>query len=232
MGYLAEPIGGKRIRGNSDLRRALIQNLDLRWEWYPRTGEVVSVAGFYKHFRRPIERVLVQTSDGNAPDVTFQNARAADNYGVELELRKRLDEIGLSPVTLFANTTIMKSSIKVDTTDGSSLTNRDRAMVGQAGYVVNAGLEFATPGGLSLTALYNVVGRRVFEAGISPLPDAYEEARHLVDVAVRVPLLETLTVKADAKNLLDQRYRVTQGGLDQLSYRTGRTFGLGFSWTP
>lgn len=232
VGYLAEPIGGKRIRGNSDLDRALIQNLDLRWEWYPRTGEVISVAGFYKHFDRPIERVLVQTSDGNAPDVTFQNARAADNYGIELELRKRLDVIGLSPLTIFANTTVMKSTIKVDTTDGSSLTNRDRAMVGQAGYVVNAGLELAAPGGMSLTALYNVVGRRIFEAGINPLPDAYEEARHLVDVSVRVPVFEGLTVKADAKNLLDERYRITQGGLDQLSYRTGRTFGFGFTWTP
>lgn len=231
-GYLAEPIGGKRIRGNPNLKRALIQNLDARWEWYPRSGEAISVAGFYKHFRNPIERVLIQTSDGNAPDVTFQNARSADNYGVELELRKRLDPIGLAPLTLFANTTLMKSRIKVDTTDGSSLTNQNRAMVGQSSYVINAGLEWLAPKGISVTALYNVVGRRIFEAGINPLPDAYEEARHLVDVSLRIPLLQTLTVKADAKNLLNEPFRITQGGQDQLYYLTGRAFSFGATWTP
>jgi hypothetical protein len=231
-GYLAEPIGGKRIRGNQNLERALVQNLDARWEWYPRAGEAISVAAFYKHFERPIERVLIQTSDGNAPDVTFQNARAADNYGVELEVRKRLDHLGLAPLTVFANATLMKSKIKVDTTDGSSLTNENRAMVGQSPYVVNAGVEWQAPKGISVTALYNVVGRRIYEAGINPLPDAYEEARHLVDVSVRVPLLQTLTVKADAKNLLNEPYRITQGGLDQLYYLTGRSFSFGATWTP
>jgi hypothetical protein len=231
-GYLAEPIGGKRIRGNQSLRRALIQNLDARWEWYPRVGEVVSVAAFYKHFRRPIERVLIQTSDGNAPDVTFQNARAADNYGMEVELRKRLDAIGLTPLTAFANLTLMKSTITVDTTDGSSLTNRNRAMAGQAPYVINGGVEWLSSGGISLTALYNVVGRRIFEAGINPLPDAYEEARHLLDVSVRLPVHATLTLKADARNLLNEPFRITQGGEDQLSYRSGRTFAVGATWTP
>jgi outer membrane receptor protein involved in Fe transport len=230
--YIAEPLGGKVVRGNEDLQRALVQNLDLRWELYPRAGEVISVAGFYKHFRRPIERVLVQTSDGNAPDATFQNARSAQNYGVELEVRKRLDAIGLRPLTLFANTTLIRSRIKVDTADGSSLTNKNRPMVGQAGYVVNAGVEFLTSGGFSVTGLYNVTGRRIFEAGILPLPDAYEEARHLVDVSVRIPILATMTAKLDAKNLLNEPYRITQGGLDQLRYTTGRIFAAGLTWTP
>ena len=229
--YIAEPIGGKRVRGNPDLERALIRNLDLRWEWYPRTGEVVSVAGFSKHFRRPIERVLRQTADGNAPDVTFQNARAADNYGLELEVRTRLDRVGLAPFTVFANATLMHSAITVDTADGTSLTHQRRAMVGQAGHVVNAGLEYAS-GGLSATLLYNLVGRRIVEAGILPLPDAYEEARHLLDLSLRIPLFPTLTARLDAKNLLDQPYRVTQGGLDQLRYTTGRQFAAGFTWTP
>jgi hypothetical protein len=230
--YIAEPIGGKKVRGNPNLKRALIQNLDTRWEWYPRTGETVGLALFYKRFKQPIERVLIQTSDGNAPDATFQNATSADNYGVELELRKRLDGLGLSPLTLFANTTIMQSTIKVNTADGSSPTNESRPMAGQAKYVVNAGVELLTPGGLSVTGLYNVVGRRIAEAGILPLPDAYEEARHLVDVSVRIPVFQQLMVKLDAKNLLNEPYRLTQGGLDQLRYDTGRVFGMGITWAP
>ena len=35
-----EPIGGIITFGNPNLQRALIQNYDLRWEWYPRSGEL------------------------------------------------------------------------------------------------------------------------------------------------------------------------------------------------
>ena len=48
-----EPIGGIITFGNPDLQRALIQNYDARWEWYPRAGEVFSVALFAKRFKEP-----------------------------------------------------------------------------------------------------------------------------------------------------------------------------------
>jgi outer membrane receptor protein involved in Fe transport len=230
--YILEPVGGKIQFGNPDLERARVQNLDARWEWYPRSGELVSIGAFYKHFDRPIERVLIQTSDGNAPNVTYQNARSARNYGVELELRKGLAPLGLAPLSLFANATLMRSRITVSRDDNSSLTNDQRPMVGQSQYVINSGLTYLSSGGISATALYNVVGRRILEAGILPLPDAYEEARHLIDLSIRVPVYQTLTVRVDAKNLLDSEYEVTQGTLSPLRYKSGRIFSGGFTWTP
>src|SRR6185369_1221290 len=44
-------------QGNPGLDRALIQNVDLRWEWFPRGGEILSAGVFYKHFDSPIEKV-------------------------------------------------------------------------------------------------------------------------------------------------------------------------------
>ena len=52
-----EQVGLATTIGNPDLKRALIQNYDLRWEWFPRTGEVVSVGVFAKRFTDPIEKV-------------------------------------------------------------------------------------------------------------------------------------------------------------------------------
>ena len=78
---------------------------------------------------------------------SFVNAEKADNYGVELELRKSLDFVtpALAPFTLFANTTLMHSEITPGNTDISSLTSTDRPMVGQAEYVVNGGLPTPAP---------------------------------------------------------------------------------------
>jgi outer membrane receptor protein involved in Fe transport len=224
-----EPIGGVITFGNPDLQRALIQNYDLRWEWYPRAGETFSAGLFAKRFNDPIERVFVAQTGALAN--SFLNAERADNYGVELEVRKSLEFVSpsLAALTLFANTTLMRSEI----TPGSNvLTSSDRPMVGQAEYVVNSGLTYAGPGGINATALYNVVGARVLEAGARPFPDTHELARHVVDVSVLVPVLASTSIRLDAKNLLDSPYRVEQGGVTRLRYKAGRVFAFGASWNP
>jgi TonB-dependent receptor len=226
-------LGGQRLFGNADLQRALIQNYDARWEWYPRSGETISLGAFYKRFRNPIERILVQNADGFSPDITFANADGADNYGVEFEFRKRLDVLtaGLRRFTLFTNATLIQSEIDVGNEGLSSLTNPSRPMAGQSEYVVNAGLGYAADNGrLSATALYNVAGRRLVEAGIFPLPDTYEQERHLVDFSMQFPVGPTLSAKFDAKNLLDEPVEYLQGPVTRLRYKSGRIFNLGFKW--
>jgi outer membrane receptor protein involved in Fe transport len=225
-----EPIGGIITFGNPDLRRALIQNYDARWEWYPAPGEVLSVGVFAKRFEDPIERVFVTQTGG--PANSFVNAENAHNYGVELEIRKGLGMLtpALAPLTVFANTTLMQSEITPGNTDISSLTSTDRPMVGQAEYVINSGLTYGNGGGLSATALYNVVGPRIVEAGAQPFPDAYEQARHVVDLSVQFPLIANTSLKLDAKNLLDSPIEIEQGGVIRSRYRTGREFSLGASW--
>lgn len=226
-------IGGLVTRGNPDLQRALIQNLDARWEYYPNPGEVLSVGLFAKRFDAPIEKVIVGTT--GAPALQFVNAKRANNYGAELEVRKNLGLLSrsLANLTLFANTTLMRSRITPGNGDISSLTSANRPMVGQAEYVLNAGFGWLSPSGRwSATALYNVVGRRIAEAGVDPLPDTYEEARHLVDVSLQFPLLGSVTGKFDGKNLLDAPYRMTQGSVLRERYKTGRVFSLGFTWKP
>ncbi len=227
-----EPIGGLITFGNPTLRRALIQNYDARWEWYPRSGEVLSLGAFVKRFDSPIERVFVNQTGAAAN--SFVNADQADNYGIELELRKQLDWISpaLAPLTLFANTTLMRSTITPGNSDISALTSAERPMVGQSEYVVNGGLTFSSPGGYTATALYNVVGPRIVEAGALPFPDAFEQARHLIDFSMQVPVFGQASLKLDAKNLLDAPYRVLQGGIVRARYRTGRVLSLGATWEP
>jgi outer membrane receptor protein involved in Fe transport len=84
--------------------------------------------------------------------------------------------------------------------------------------------------GSSATLLYSVVGPRIQSAGTIPFPDVIEEARHMVDLSVRLPLGDRWAWKVDARNLLDAPYRLTQGPVTRESYRTGRQIALGFQW--
>ncbi len=225
-----EQVGLLTTFGNPDLQRALIQNFDVRWEWFPNPGEVLSLGVFAKRFDNPIEKIIVLQAGTAA--LSYVNATSADNYGAELEFRKNLGSLSTSllPLSVFANTTVMRSQIE----PGSQvLTNADRPMVGQSGYIVNGGVNYLHPSGrFNVTALYNVAGRRIAEAGATGLPDTYEEARSLVDVTAQATLWGDLSMKVDAKNLLDAPYQFVQGDVTRARYRTGRIFAVGFSWRP
>jgi outer membrane receptor for ferrienterochelin and colicin len=226
-------LGGVSITGNASLVRTTIDNLDLRWEWFPRSGEVISLGAFGKRFVNPIERVEQATS--GAYQATFQNARSGENYGIEVELRKTLDALGAwaQGLSAFSNITVMDSRISLDTTRGLTVTNRQRRMVGQAPYVINSGLTYANVSGdLSATLLYNRVGPRIVAAGVLPLPDIIDQARNVLDLSLRFPLRSGVSARVDARNLLDARYRVTQGTLTREAWNVGRTFSVGLNWRP
>ncbi|MDX2185214.1 MAG: outer membrane beta-barrel protein [Gemmatimonadaceae bacterium] len=224
-------LGGMNLSGNADLKRSLIQNVDLRWEWYPNRDEILSLGVFFKNFIDPIERVEVATSGSSQQ--TYVNASGARNFGLELEARKRLDVLG--PVgenlVVFTNATVMESQIRLGTQGGTSVTNPNRAMVGQAPYVINSGLTWTSVSErTSATLLYNRVGRRIFAAGPLPLPDIYDEARNVVDFSVRAGLTRTLGLRFDARNLMDARFQLTQGAVRREAYNTGRVYQFGFTW--
>ena len=218
-------LGEREVFGDSSLVRTLVQNYDARWEWYPSFDEVLSIGVFAKRFDNPIEQIDVATS--GVSQLSFINAESATNYGVELEVRKRL---GL--VAMFANATLMTSHINTSNSTLSALTNDNRPMVGQAPYVVNAGLTYTSDSdALSATLLYNVVGERITSAAVTPIVvDTYERPRQLLDFSIRFPLTEGMSGKFDAKNLLNSAYEERQGDVVRYRYLMGRSFSIGASW--
>ena len=224
-------LGEREVFGDSSLVRALVQNYDARWEWYPTTSEVVSIGVFAKHFDNPIEQIDVATS--GVSQLSYINAASAFNYGVELELRKGLGFIGLWPVSFFTNVTLMKSAINTSNSNLSALTNDQRPMVGQAPYVVNTGLTYESLSGTaSATLLYNVVGARITSAAVTPITvDTYERPRHVLDFSFRLGLSGGMSLRFDARNLLDSAYEERQGTVVRHRFTTGREFALGVNWS-
>jgi outer membrane receptor protein involved in Fe transport len=224
-------LGGVSITGNERLQRGLIANYDARWEWFPGAGEVLSAGVFAKVFKNPIERIEQATS--GAYQATFQNARRATNYGVELEARRHLDPLGrlFHGITGFANVTVMRSSVTLDSAAALTVSDTRRRLVGQAPYVINSGITWTNRrGSASATILYNVVGDRIFAAGVKPLPNIVERAGRAVDVALRFPVGGQWSARLDARNLLDTRHQFMQGNLEREGYHSGRSLTLGMSW--
>jgi TonB-dependent receptor len=221
------------VQGNENLERTRITNADIRWELYPTEAEVLSVSLFAKQFDDPIERVYRAGNSSNRT-IIFVNADAATTYGVELEARKSLGFLAsaLAPWTAFTNLTFMESEIELGAQQIAA-TNASRRMVGQAPYVVNAGLTYASLSGrTSATLLFNRTGERIDAAGDQPLPDIVIKPRDLVDVSLRFPLVGAFAGRLDARNVLDAPYEAVQGTVTREYYRQGRIFQFGVQWRP
>lgn len=171
------------VRGNKDLQRSLITNADVRYEIFPSAGQIFSISGFYKDFKKPIE----QTNGGNK-DFGFQNADKATDYGAEIELRKKLDFLDeqgtFKNFTFYVNAAYIKS--KVTLKDGKT-----RPLQGQSPYLINGGLQFVNNNGdLSFNLLYNRIGERLAFAGVARGVDIYEKPRDVVDFQVSKKLIK------------------------------------------
>lgn len=217
--------GGRAVFGNPDLQRAILHNVDLRWEWYPRAGESVSVGLFGKRFVAPIEMVIVP-SGGNP--VTFANAESANNLGIELEGRKA---VPAAPDFFVAgNVSLIRS--RVTLAEGSGIqTSSERPLQGQSPWVFNVQAGYQNPdSGLGLTALYNVAGPRIQEVGALGIPDTILEPTHGLDLVVSKGLPAGFKVKVKGQNLLNSPDRVTQGSEEIESIRSGARIGLSLDW--
>ena len=230
-----EVIGAIDIRGNPALARTLVGNADLRWEWYPRAGETVSLALFGKQFDRPIERVV--RASGAAPVIEWVNAVDATVGGAELEMRASLDRLhaSLSSLSGFVNATIIRSTVRVQADDAAATgTSQSRALAGQAPYVANLGLTYTSPrtDALNATILFNRVGARILYTGSGQLANVVEQPRNVLDLSFRFPLRGTMTARLDAKNVLDAEYLTTQGNIAYERYRAGRSLTVGVTVRP
>lgn len=216
--------GGSSVEGNPELERGLINHGDLRWEWYPGPSESVSVSAFGKYFQRPIEMVLIP---GAQRTVTFQNAQAATNFGLELEARKGLDFVSeqLRDLYVSGNLALIRSRVQI--ADGGTVqTSTDRALQGQSPYVVNvqAGYDNAETN-TSVSVLYNVFGPRIMEVGALGAPDIYERPFHQVDV-VASRRFGVWRLGLRGQNLLDLPAQWTQGAEVTEQRTRGRAFSL------
>ncbi len=226
-------LNGDDLEGNPDLERTRIDNVDLRWELYPASGEVLSIGVFAKRFDKPIERVY-RAAGASSRFIAFVNAESAENYGIELEARKNLGFAGqfFEPFSIFTNLTLMQSEIDLGT-NKSAATNPKRRMVGQAPYVFNLGLAYTSASGsTSATVLMNRVGDRIEAAGDLPLPDVVQQPRNVLDFSLRFPVVGAMSGRFDARNILDEPFQSIQGTVTREYWKSGRTLQFGMIWKP
>ncbi|MDO4159368.1 MAG: TonB-dependent receptor [Prevotellaceae bacterium] len=233
------------VQGNTELTPCYIQNIDLRYEYYPSKGEIISLAAFYKYFDSPIEWTYT-VSGGTDLVYSYMNAKSANTYGLELDIRKDLSFIGLHGFSWSFNGALIKSKVKFE--EGSKEENRP--MQGQSPYLINTGVFYKNEKlQLDVAVLYNRIGKRIIGVGRSEgttsgnetlrVPDSYEMPRDVIDLSASKRFGTHWEVKLNVRDLLAQRVYYKQFAdvnysdgshkeVEQVtrSFKPGRNFGL------
>lgn len=242
-----DPQTGNIIYGYEKLKYTTINNLDLKYEWYPSFDEFFSIALFGKNFLNPIE--TVRTISDVEIETSYRNAQSARSLGFEIGFRNNLENIldSLKYYYVSGNYTFINSQIRLDKGAPENkndqfipfLTTEKRPMQGQSPYVVNLQMgydNFFTR--RSAVLLYNVFGERIHALGINGNPDIYEQPFHKLDFVVKWGLNDTYdeqvkkigySIKFKAENLLDSAVTMKQGDKDVLIIHPGRFYSLKFA---
>lgn len=223
----------RTLRGNPDLEIAELRNYDLRWEWFPSSGEMLSVSGFYKDLARPIEQVFLASA---GLLYSFQNAEDGELYGAEVGFRKRLGFLGgpLSGFSLSGNAAIIESRVTVSSEGAFDPTRLERELQGQSDFTIDANLAYESDGSATEVGLFfHVFGDRLTTASGASIPDVIEQSRPELDLTLRQRLTPTIALKLEAENLLDAAHEWTQSenGITRVQRRfhEGRTLSASLS---
>lgn len=234
------------VYGNDTLTNSYIHNFDLRYEWYPTESEIISVGFFYKIFRNPIEMLLYPGSNG-WEYIPF-NTASSESKGIELDIRKRFSELEqadnlfryLKKITILFNASLIESKVS---SDYNFTRDKNRPMVGQSPYIINAGLYYQNDKNRTMVSLmYNRIGERILAIGSQEFPNTWEMPRNSLDITLIKGFGKHFEMKAGIKNMLNDPYLFRQNwsysengetkerSLTTEEYTEGIVFNLGFSY--
>lgn len=226
--------------GNKDLEVATIDNIDFRYEWYPKKGETVSLGGFYKNFKNPIEQIVQRTAED--PSFNFKNAKSAVNYGVELELKKSLKDVTNIPILDNLSFNLNASYIfsEVDLGNAAQSQDKKRALQGQSPYIINGAIGYEDEKGLGINLIYNRFGNRIFSVGDDAFNTYYEITRDQLDATISKKF-KKFKVKLGFQNIIDAPFKLMEDSnrdnkIDSKndntisSFRRGVLYTLGLSY--
>ena len=225
-----------------NIEQSYTHNYDLRLEWYPRPGEVLSASYFQKKFIKPVEMILrIQTDQVNY-DLIPMNLDESVAKGFEVNWRKSLGFIApatrfLSDLYLTGNYTWMKANVKYNVQQllNPNIENhdpqydRDRPLQGLSPYTLNLGLAYE--GAVVGAAVnYNRNGRKLVLAGEFGYDDQFENPRDVLDIQISARFLkeQRLELKLNASDILNQdiivyRNRAVYRGEDETTFVTDLT---------
>jgi outer membrane receptor protein involved in Fe transport len=226
--------------GNDKLQQSVINNVDLRYEFFPDKGELLSASLFYKYFDSPIEQSMF---NAGIQTRSFINSDFAILYGAETEFRKSLGFINKSEksvwkdLAVFGNLAYIKSEVEYVVNTIKYV----RPMQYQSNYIINTGASYVNETNkISGFISYNRIGGRIVTVGDNTEPSVWEKPRDLLDFSISKKIKDNFEIRLTANDILNQNLITYQNTNETRKFTSksnvftntkfGSTYGITFSY--
>lgn len=193
--------------GNSDLKRTTIDNIDLRWEYFPRPTEQILVGVFYKGIQSPMEMAYYSVNHRQF-GLGLTNLGNAQNIGFEVDFIKYIKFFGVKANYTYTHSTITTPKVfygKDDNGNTKTLSvDQERPLVGQAAHVGNITLMFKAPKtGWNAQLSASFTGSKIAIVSRYLDSDYWEKPTAQLDASVEKDFKKGLSLFLKANNLLN-----------------------------
>jgi hypothetical protein len=196
-------------RGNADLKRAVADNIDLRYELFPRASEQFMVGVFYKMIKDPIEYTL-QRDAIRGQDIYYSpgNFGNAKNYGLEIDYIKYVKQFGIKANYTYTHsriTTPKSKRIRNESGDLETINvQQTRPLYGQSAHVANLSVLYKNQeNGIDAQLAGGYTGDRINTVSQFLDNDLWQKGFIQMDASVEKTFRNGLGVFLKANNLLD-----------------------------
>ena len=230
--------------GNQYLIPSDVFNIDLKYDFYFSSSEVLSVGTFYKNIQNPITRIQVNSA-GN--DFSYVNVSKAKALGAELELRKNILEKEISDskkstLTYGLNLSYLYTNTKLTDTSRDELTVRftsnDDELQGASPILLNTDLTYSFKSdkyNLTTALVANYFSNRIYSYGTAGNANFIEKSRTTLDFINRLAIGKKWNASLSFKNILDPDFTISQNilgnDLPVSTYNRGVSFSAGVSYS-
>ena len=226
-------------QGDPNLKPSDNYNIDLKYEHYISSGELISLTGFYKLIKNPIARSEI-SSAGNT--LTYLNVgKDAYVYGVELEARKKLVDNKEKDYQLKGglNASYLYSRVNLNSNSIAQFQQSSSELEGATPFLLNADLAFTKKyenSEFTSSIVLNYFSDRVYSIGTRGFENIIVKGIPTLDIVSSLRLAKKYSLKLKLMNLLNPEFQTSRGGsvnknsVVLRNYKKGVNISLGFSY--
>ncbi|GGF64337.1 collagen-binding protein [Wenyingzhuangia marina] len=231
-------------QGNGDLEPSDNYNLDVKYEFFPENGGLISATVFGKMIKNSINRIELNAASDNA--YSYQNTGDAKVLGLEMEYKTTLATFGddttedFSKIKFGANGTYMYTTQDLETRGLFRPTNTTSQLQGASPIIVNGDISYVLnhkDQESMATLVINYQGDKLYSIGTNSgtigLEDVVQKAITTLDFVAKHQFNKNMSLKVSLKNILNpsiKRVRDLDTPLTNVSYKRGIDLGLSLGY--
>jgi hypothetical protein len=230
--------------GNPYLYSSTDYNADLKWEFFPKSNEIISVTAFGKVIQNPINEITVASATN---DISYVNTgEKAIVLGAEFEIRKNIFEktegnksslsTGFNASYMYNNQDFDNNKVIKETDLNVYFSKEEGGLTGASDLLLNGDVSyfkgFSNNKNILATLTYNYFSDRIYALGTGGRGDLIDKAVNTVDFILKSALNKKLSLGLTIKNILDPKVERIQEDQNVIveTYKKGVNFKLSVAY--